>query len=232
MMQIIRSDERFRAEYGWLDTRYSFSFAGYWDPQNVNFGALRVFNDDIIQPGTGFDMHPHDNMEIMTYVISGALEHRDSMGNREVIRSDEIQTMTAGTGILHSETNPSDEEPVHLLQIWFYPERRNLSPSYGQKRFGPEEQKNRLLPVVSGKGLDGTLHLHQDVTVYLSRLEEGNELQFVQEEGRRIYLFVISGELAVDGETLQTGDAARITGHSKLNMKSLRDAHFMLMDLA
>ncbi|WP_124727663.1 pirin family protein [Staphylospora marina] len=232
MIRIIRSEERFHADYGWLDTRYGFSFAGYWDPENVRFGSLRVFNEDVIQPRGGFDTHPHDNMEIMTYVISGALEHRDSMGNREVIRAGEIQTMTAGTGILHSEHNPSDTEPVHLLQIWFLPERRNLSPSYAQKRFSEDDMKNRLLPVVSGRKVEGTLHLNQDVTVYLSRMDAGHELDFVQEEGRRIHLFVIGGEVEVSGNTLKEGDAARVTDLPRLSLKALSNAHLMLMDLA
>jgi redox-sensitive bicupin YhaK (pirin superfamily) len=171
-------------------------------------------------------------MEIMTYVISGALEHRDSMGNRGVLRAGDVQRMTAGTGIFHSEYNHSGEEPVHFLQIWFEPDRLNLPPSYEQKSFALEAMENRLLPVVSGKGAEGALPIHQDVTVYLSRLAAGRELEFEQEKGRRIYLFVIEGTLQVEEETLHPGDSARITDLHRLTLKSGTDAHFMLMDLA
>lgn len=232
MIHIIPSEKRYTAEHGWLTTRHSFSFAEYYDPNNLHFGVLRVFNDDIVQPGKGFDMHPHADMEIVTYVIDGVLEHQDSMGNRGLIHAGELQRMTAGTGVFHSEYNPSREQPVHLLQIWFFPDRRGLTPSWEQTSFPPEAQLNRLLPVVSGTPREGALSIHQDVTVYLSRLDAGRSLTHEQEEGRLMYLFLIEGRVKLDGQhDMKAGDTARITDLTRISIEAEEDAHFMLMDL-
>jgi redox-sensitive bicupin YhaK (pirin superfamily) len=233
MIRIIPSEERYTADHGWLKTRHSFSFAEYYDPNNLNFGPLRVFNDDIVQPGKGFGMHPHADMEIISYVIDGVLEHRDSMGNQGLLRAGEVQRMTAGTGIFHSEYNHSQDRPVHFLQIWFYPERRGLTPSWEQASFPNEAQHNRLLPVVSGTPREGALSIHQDVTVYLSQLDAGRSLTHEQEDGRLMYLFLIEGRIKLSGEhTLKPGDTARITDLSSIEIAAEEDAHFMLMDLA
>ncbi|MCF6094251.1 pirin family protein [Microaerobacter geothermalis] len=232
MIKIIPSEERYRAEHGWLTTRYSFSFAEYYDPNHLQFGPLRVFNDDIIQPGEGFGMHPHADMEIMTYVIEGELEHKDSMGNRGIIKAGEVQRMTAGTGIYHSEYNPSPNKEVHLLQIWFLPNQRGLTPSWEQKHFSKEQQRNQLLPVVAGKRLGEALIVNQDITVYLSHLEAGQQLVHKQEPGRRMYMFIIKGSAIINGAyQIKKGDSARITELSELNIKTEDGVEFMLMDL-
>ncbi|MFC7442382.1 pirin family protein [Laceyella putida] len=232
MLEIIRSEERFQADYGWLKTKHSFSFGQYYDPDNLHFGALRVLNDDIVAPGTGFDLHPHNNMEIMTYVISGSLEHQDSMGHKEVIRAGEVQCMTAGTGIFHSETNPSDTEPVHLLQIWFYPNKQGLTPSYDQKSFPVRERKNKWIPIVTGQKGGDALHIHQDVNVQLATLESGKSLSYRQAPGRRFFLFVIQGACLVNGEEVKAGDSVKVTDLHQLTVEGQTEAHVMLMDLA
>ncbi len=232
VFNIIRSEERYQADYGWLQTKYSFSFGPYYDPDNMEFGSLRVLNDDIVAPGTGFDFHPHNNMEIVTYVISGELLHQDSMGHKEVIRAGEVQCMTAGTGIYHSETNPSSTQPVHLLQIWFYPEQQGLTPTYDQKAFPVREQKNKWIPVVTGHKTEEALHIHQDVSVSIATLEAGKTLTCEQAPGRRFFLFVIEGACLVNGERLEAGDSIRAVGIEQLEVAGLSDVHLMWMDLA
>jgi redox-sensitive bicupin YhaK (pirin superfamily) len=233
LIQIIRSEERFRANHGWLDTRHSFSFANYYDPDNLHFGPLRVFNDDIVQPGQGFGRHPHADMEIMTYVIEGTLEHQDSMGNKEVLRAGEVQRITAGTGIYHSEYNHSDKELVHFLQIWFLPNEKGLKPSWDQKSFAKQQQENQLLPIVSGKPHEDALYINQDITVYLSQLEAGKELLHEQDDDRHMYLFVIKGDIKLnDNHSLAEGDTARISELTKLAISTDNGAEFMLMDLS
>ncbi|GAX91153.1 pirin family protein [Effusibacillus lacus] len=231
MIRIIRSNERYLAEHGWLTSRFSFSFAEYYDPANLSFGPMRVQNDDIIQPGTGFGMHPHKEMEIVTYVISGQLQHEDSTGNREVLRAGELQRMSAGTGIFHSEVNPSAEEPVHLLQMWFLPETRGLTPSYEQKGFDREARIDKLLPVVSNRQYDGNLHIHQDMTIYLSTLQAGSEINYTTQTDRRTHLFVIDGSLTLNGDKMAQGDAARIQQVADLHLATGTGAEFMLIDL-
>jgi quercetin 2,3-dioxygenase len=234
MIQVIPSEARYVAEHGWLTSRFSFSFAEYQDPSNRLFGVLRVFNDDTVQPGEGFGTHPHADMEIVTYVIDGTLEHRDSMGNIGVIRPGEVQTMTTGTGVFHSEYNHSQDEPVHFLQLWFLPNRRGLTPGYQQKQFTKEEQQNHLHPVVAPDGANGSLPINQDVTIFLSRLEAGHDVTHTQPEGRKMYVFVISGEILLnDGQPMRAGDAARITDVHALTLRAQdAGAEFMLIDLA
>lgn len=206
MITIRRSAERGHANYGWLDTYHSFSFDQYYDPRHVHFGPLRVLNEDRVEPGTGFPPHPHRDMEIITIVLEGAVAHRDSTGGEGVTRPGEVQVMTAGTGVTHSEHNPSPAERLHLLQIWILPDARGRTPRYDQKRFGTEARKNVLLPVVSGTGDDGTLIIHQDATLYLSDLDPGRSLSHALAPGRRAYLFVSQGAVEVKGHTLGPGD--------------------------
>lgn len=232
MIHYYPSEKRHTVNYGWLLARYSFSFADYYDPNNVSFGTLRVFNDDIIQPGQGFDMHPHKDMEILTYVIEGTLEHRDSMGNIGHIRAGELQRTTAGTGIFHSEYNASADMPVHSLQIWIMPRAKGLSPSWEQKSFSIEEQKNRLLPVVSGGQLADTLHIQQDAIIYLATLENGKEIIHNCDENRKLFLFCIKGSISLNDQfPLREGDSARITDTAELAMQSSADAQLLMIEM-
>ncbi|GED13921.1 pirin family protein [Aneurinibacillus migulanus] len=234
MITIYPAASRYSTNHGWLQSNFSFSFAEYYDPNNLQFGPLRVFNDDIVQSGTGFGAHPHREMEIVSIVLKGQLKHQDSTGNTEVLVPGEIQRMSAGTGIVHSEFNPSDTEDVNFLQLWFLPNEKGLTPSYEQFAYDQEALKNRLLPIVSNKQEDEhrVAHIHQDLTLYLSKLDAGGTISFTQPEGRRIYVFIIEGELALNGEkTLVKRDAARITNTSSLELKAHSNTHFMLIDL-
>ena len=231
MIQVIRSKERHFADHGWLQTYWHFSFAEYHDPQNIRWGALRVFNDDVIQPGQGFPMHGHRDMEIITCVLDGALEHRDSMGNHGVIHPGEVQVMSAGTGITHSEFNHSKKEPVHLLQLWIFPRKKGLKPRWEQKRFAAAERNGKLLPVVSSGDLPGTLAIDQDAAIYLSALAAGEEVTHRSHDGRKAYLFVIAGGATVNGEALAAGDQARIADETELRVRATADAEVILLDL-
>ncbi len=233
MINIYPAAGRFSADHGWLQSNFSFSFAEYRDPDNMHFGPLRVFNDDFVAPLKGFGSHPHKEMEIVSVVLKGQLQHQDSTGNREVLRRGEVQRMTAGTGIVHSEMNPSPDEEVNFLQLWFMPNEQGLQPSYEQITYDLSAVKNRLLPVVSNTThADKTAYIHQDLTLYLSELEAGQTLTFNQGAGRRIYLFVIEGDLTLNGEQpLGKRDAARISGVEELNLNTAAGASFMLIDL-
>lgn len=233
MIKVYPASSRYSANHGWLQCNFSFSFADYYDPSNQQFGPLRVFNDDYIQPQEGFGTHPHRDMEIVTFVVKGQLQHEDNTGGKEVLRPGEVQRMTAGTGILHSEINSSPDEVANTLQLWFLPSEKGLTPSYEQKAYDTAAARNELLPVVSNKiRTENTAHIHQDMTIYMSELEGGRDLAFQQAEDRKIYLFVIEGELKLNGEhALQRRDAARITEITKLHIESAQGASFMLMDL-
>ena len=233
MINVYPAAGRFSADHGWLQSNFSFSFAEYRDPDNMHFGPLRVFNDDFVAPLKGFGSHPHKEMEIVSVVLKGELQHQDSTGNREVLRRGEVQRMTAGTGIVHSEMNPSAEEEANFLQLWFMPGEQGLQPSYEQIAYDLSAMKNRLLPVVSNTThADKTAFIHQDLTLYLSELEAGQALTFRQEAGRRIYLFVIEGDLTLNGEQpLGKRDAARISGEEELSLQTAAGASFMLIDL-
>lgn len=232
MIQVIESGQRHLLNAGWLKTHWHFSFSDYYDPQNMNWGALRVFNEDWIKPESGFPLHPHDNMEIVTYVISGELTHKDSLGNLGVIRPGEIQRMTAGQGIVHAEFNASPSEEVHLLQMWVRPSQRGLEPGWEQKRFTREERRGRLLPVVSGRpGAEaGVLHMNQDATFFVSSLSVGETVTHTLGAGRYGYLFVIAGELEVNGKALGKGDQARIKDEEVLAIKAKADTELVLWD--
>jgi len=231
MINIRRSNERGHANHGWLDTHFSFSFADYYDPQFMGFRNLRVINEDFIEPAQGFPKHGHRDMEIITYMISGELSHRDSMGNGETIRPNEVQRMTAGTGILHSEySSPTDR--THLLQIWILPEKRNLQPSYEQKEFAPVEKQGKLKLIASRGGDDGSVHINQDVRVFASLLGNGDEVSHELEGGRHGWLQLITGSLDINGEKLVAGDGAAISDENLLKIRALEDnSEFLLFDL-
>ncbi len=211
MIDLHKSEERGKANYGWLDTKYSFSFANYHNPKKMGFGKLRVLNDDIVAPGKGFGTHGHDNMEIITLVLEGTLEHKDSMGNHGIIKTGEVQRISAGSGIKHSEFNHSKEEPVHLLQIWVEPKEEDITPSYEQKSFEKIE-KNTLFPLVLGKKSKDALVMHQDGGFYLAKLDAKKNVEHPLPKGHGAYVFVISGEITLGKHTLSQGDAAAISG--------------------
>ena len=231
MIKIRRSNERGKANYGWLDTNYTFSFSDYYDRQFMGFRSLRVINEDFIEPNQGFPTHGHRDMEILTYVIKGELSHKDSMGNGETIRPHEVQRMTAGTGVLHSEySSPTDK--THLLQIWILPEEKNLTPGYEQTFFAPEDKKGKLKLVASRAGTDGSVTIHQDVNLYSSILAKAEKVSHELAENRHAWLQIVKGSLALNGETLNQGDGAAVSDETLLNIKSLADeTEFLLFDL-
>jgi redox-sensitive bicupin YhaK (pirin superfamily) len=231
MIKVIKSEERHHANFGWLDTRWHFSFDQYYDPANLNWGALRVFNDDVIERGQGFGMHGHRDMEIVTYVLQGELEHEDSTGNRGVVHPGEVQVMSAGKGIMHSEYNHSKEKPLHLLQIWILPRTRGLKPRWGQRLFTTEERSGKLFPVVSDGGLSGTLTIDQDARIYVSNLATGQQVVHKSQPSRRAYLYIIAGEVAVNGTPLANGDQERIADETELNIQARKDSELILLDL-
>lgn len=234
MINVYPAESRYSANHGWLKTSHSFSFADYYDPNNLNFGSLRVLNDDWVEAGKGFGAHPHRDMEIVSIVLSGQLKHEDSTGGSEVLHVGEIQRMTAGTGVVHSEYNPSTSEDVNFLQLWFLPEKNGLTPSYEQKAYDQQALKNQLLPVVSNRFQSEQIaSIHQDLTLYLSELETEKSLTFNQEENRKIFLFVIEGNLILNEQTsLGKRDSARITDVTELKIEANSNAKFMLIDLA
>ena len=231
MIKIRRSEERGKANYGWLDTNYTFSFSNYYDPRFMGFRTLRVINEDFIESNQGFPTHGHRDMEILTYVIKGELSHRDSMGNGETVRPHEVQRMSAGTGVLHSEySSPTDE--THLLQVWILPEEENLTPSYEQKYFAPEEKQGKLKLVASRGGDDGSVVIHQDVRLYASILRRDEEVSQTLAENRHAWIQIIKGAVNLNGETLNQGDGAAISNETALKIKSLADeTEFLLFDL-
>lgn len=231
MIKIRRSDERGAANYGWLDTKYTFSFSNYYDPRFMGFRDLRVINEDYVAPAQGFPKHGHRDMEILTYVISGELSHKDSMGNSATIKPNEVQRMTAGTGVLHSEYS-SETEKTHLLQIWILPEKENLAPDYQQIYFPREEKQGKLKLVASRGGLDGSVHINQDVLLYSSILSSGEEVEHILSEKRYAWVQLIKGKIELNGEFLTAGDGAAISDEEILKIKSLDDeTEFLLFDL-
>lgn len=231
MITLRKAADRGHFDHGWLKTSHTFSFSDYYDPQHMNFRVLRVMNEDWVAPGQGFGMHPHRNMEIVTYVLEGALEHRDSLGNGEVLRPGEFQRMSAGSGIRHSEFNPSDSEPVHLYQIWLLPRTQGLTPSYEQKAFPAEEQQNRLRVVASPDARDGSLTIHQDATIYLAKLDAGKSVEHSLAAGRHAWLQVLRGTVTLNGQPLETSDGAAVSDESGLTIEAISPAEVMLFDL-
>ena len=231
MIKIRRSNERGKANYGWLDTNYTFSFSNYYDAQFMGFRSLRVINEDFIEANQGFPTHGHADMEILTYVIRGELSHKDSMGNGTTILPNEVQRMSAGTGILHSEYSSPSEE-THLLQIWILPEEKNLTPSYEQTFFAPEDKKGKLKLVASRGGDDGSVTIHQDVNLYSSILTKDEEVSLELAENRHAWIQIIKGSLELNGENLQNGDGAAVSEENLLEIKSLaNETEFLLFDL-
>jgi redox-sensitive bicupin YhaK (pirin superfamily) len=232
MITLRKSSSRGYAHHGWLESWHSFSFADYHDPAHVHFGPLRVINEDIVQPGTGFGTHGHRDMEILTYVLSGTLHHRDSTGSSGDIRYGEVQMMSAGTGVQHSEVNPSPDEAVHLLQIWIMPDQQNLKPGYQQKDFSLENKLARWCLLASPEGAQGSLLIHQDARVSAARLDGAETLDYSLPAGRKAYLHVARGSLEANGNALSAGDALMFSDEKLVALSAARDAEVLLFDLA
>jgi quercetin 2,3-dioxygenase len=231
MITLRKSGERGHANYGWLDTYHTFSFNTYYDPAHMRFRDLRVINEDRVQPGRGFGTHPHEDMEILTYVLAGALEHKDSMGTGSIIRPGDVQRMTAGTGITHSEFNPSRSEPVHLLQIWILPERLGLEPSYEQKTFAEGGKRGRLRLVASPDAREGSLTIHQDVDLYASLLEKDEGVIHTLSQGRHAWLQIVRGAASVNGQAVRAGDGAAVSNERTLEVHADEPSELLLFDL-
>jgi len=232
MITIRRANERGHADHGWLNSYHTFSFASYHDPQHMGFRSLRVMNEDRVAAGQGFGNHAHRDMEIVSYVLDGELEHKDSMGNGELLRPGEFQRITAGTGITHSEFNPSAAKPTHFYQIWLLPERKGIEPSYEQKQFDPVGRKNQLQLVASRDAAEGSLLIHQDAKIYLADLTTGNDLTYEIPTGRYVWLQVLGGSVSVNGQSLSTSDAVAVSDESALLLHTDSHAELMLFDLS
>lgn len=232
MITLRKADARGHANHGWLESWHSFSFAGYYDPAHMHFGTLRVINEDIVQPGAGFDPHSHRDMEIITYILSGRLRHRDSMGHGEDIRAGEMQLMRAGSGVEHSEFNPSSAEPVHLLQIWIMPDEQGLAPGYWQKTFPDEAKRGRWRLLASPDAADGSLRIHQDARLSAALLDGAGALDYPIPAGRRAYLHVTRGSLQANGHELVAGDALMYVDEERVSLAAGKVAEVLLFDLA
>lgn len=231
MITIRKAEERGHFDFGWLNTYHSFSFGDYYDPKHTRFRTLRVVNEDFVQPGHGFPTHGHRDMEIVTYILQGALEHRDSMGTGSIIRRGDAQRMSAGTGVTHSEANPSPDEPVHLLQIWIFPSQQNLQPEYEEKKFSDDEKRNRLRLIVSPDGSDGSVKIHQDARIFASLLDDGEEVVHSLEAGRSAWLQVAAGSVKLNDVALKQGDGAAVSQESQLSVTAEGPAEVLLFDL-
>ncbi|MBL8232535.1 MAG: pirin family protein [Bryobacterales bacterium] len=229
MIQIIPSAQRHHQDFGWLSTRWHFSFDSYYDPKNVQWGALRVFNDDVVQPGQGFGRHGHRDMEIISYVLQGSLAHADSLGTQHELKAGEVQVMSAGAGIMHSEYNGSETDPAHFLQLWILPRTKGSKPRWEQRAFG--SRAGKLLPVVSSGAIPDTLAIDQDATIFLSELKPGEDVVHTMATDRKAYLFVIRGAVELNGNALNAGDQGRVEGETELRIRATADAEFMLLDL-
>ncbi len=232
MITIRKAEERGHFDFGWLNTYHSFSFGDYYDPKHTRFRSLRVINEDFVQAGRGFPTHGHRDMEIVTYILQGALEHRDSMGTGSIIRRGDAQRMSAGTGVTHSEANPSKDEPVHLLQIWIFPAEQGMQPEYEEKKFSDDEKRNQLRLIVSPEGSDGSVRIHQDARIYASLLDEGREVQHTLGEARSAWLQVAAGSVTLNGVTLKQGDGAAVRDESDVRITANESAEVLLFDLA
>jgi quercetin 2,3-dioxygenase len=232
MILVRKSADRGHFDHGWLDTQHTFSFGRYYDPRQMGFRSLRVINEDWVQPGQGFGTHPHEDMEIVTYVLDGALAHRDSLGTGSVIRPSELQRMTAGTGITHSEYHPSSTEPVHLYQIWLEPEREGLAPSYEQRKFPEPERKDRLRLVASPDGSEGSLTIRQDARLFLTTLDSEQTVTHRVSPGRHAWVQVLKGKIDLNGFSLGAGDGAAVSEEPELAIRSDGTSEVLLFDLA
>lgn len=232
MLNILKSHDRGLGDHGWLKSRHTFSFANYYDPERMGFRTLRVINEDHIKGGTGFGSHSHRDMEIISYVISGALEHKDSMGNSAMIKPGEVQRMTAGTGVVHSEYNKLRDQDAHFFQIWILPRKTGDEPGYGQKSFEAEIASGALTLVISQSGRDGSISINQDVDLYVARPKAGASLAFGPKPGRGVWIQIVRGRLSVNGQSVETGDAVYTEDAAPLAIESLGDSEFLLFDLA
>jgi redox-sensitive bicupin YhaK (pirin superfamily) len=230
-LQVRKSAERGYANHGWLQSYHSFSFAEYFDRNHMHFSALRVINDDIIAADRGFGMHPHRDMEIVTYILDGELRHKDSIGNGSVIKAGDVQRMSAGTGIVHSEFNASSETPVHLLQIWIMPDTLDMTPSYEERHFTREEKLNRWRLIAAKNPIDGAIKVEQDIQIYASILESGAELNFTLNANRSAYLHIALGKVEIAGELYSSGDALMLNGAKLLQIKASIETEMLLFDL-
>jgi redox-sensitive bicupin YhaK (pirin superfamily) len=231
MITIRKAEDRGRADLGWLDSKHSFSFGQYQDPAHMGFESLRVINDDHVAPGGGFDSHPHENMEIISYVLEGSLEHKDSMGNGSVIKPGDVQRLSAGTGVTHSEFNHSKEKGVHFLQIWILPSANGLEPGYEQKNFSADEKKAKLKLVASNDGRDGSVSLNQDVDMYITILDEGDSVTHSLNDNRKAWVQVAKGSVSLNGQELRPGDGAAIDGEN-IELSGGSEAEVVIFDLA
>lgn len=231
MLEIRKSNERGVAEHGWLSSRHTFSFANYYDPKHMGFGPLLVINEDKVQPGRGFGEHGHRDMEIISYVLDGSLEHKDSMGTGSVIRYGNVQRMSAGRGVVHSEFNHSHSEPVHFLQIWIAPNVQGIDPGYEEKYFDPASKKGQWRVIASPDGQDGSVRIHQDATIYASILDGKETIEYELRDNRRGYLHVARGTLTVNGVTLGAGDALKLVNEPRITASDATDAEVLLFDL-
>ncbi len=231
MLEKIDSHNLHIADHGWLLSRFHFSFSNYYNPLNMNFGVLRVLNDDLVQPKTGFGTHPHQDMEIVSYCVEGKMTHRDSMGSKESLERGDVQYMTAGTGITHSEMNESTDKLLRFLQIWILPNKKERTPQYGSRRFTFAERHNKFLQIVSAQKENGAIHLSQDANIFVSELDSGKRLEYVNESDRQSYLVCIEGSLNINGIKLNKRDAMEITGKEQLIMKALSEAHFLVIEM-
>ena len=232
MIAVRKAQDRGHANHGWLDSFHTFSFADYYDPREMGFGSLRVINEDRVQGGKGFGTHGHRDMEIISYVLDGALEHKDSIGTGSVIEPGDVQRMSAGTGVMHSEYNHSPRELVHFLQIWIEPKQRGVCPSYEQKRFSTEDKKGRLRLVASPDGADGSVRIHQDAWVYASVLDGADAASYSVPAGHKAYVHVARGSVELNGERLSAGDGAKISGEVELHFGNAQQAELLLFDMA
>lgn len=232
MIRIHKSEQRGHVNHGWLDSRFTFSFADYFDPEHIQFRTLRVMNDDHIAGGGGFPTHPHRDMEIVTYVLGGALAHKDSMGHGSVIRPGDVQYMSAGTGVAHSEFNASDKEPVHMYQIWMFPDKKNYQPTYDQKHFSRDEKRGKLRLVVSPDGRDGSVKIRQNNELYATILGPGETVQHEIKADRHAYVQVARGSVKLNGQELKVGDGAAISREKSVELTGVKDAEVLLFDLA
>lgn len=231
MITIRKAEERGHFDFGWLNTYHSFSFGDYYDPKHTRFRTLRVINEDFVEPGQGFPTHGHRDMEIVTYILQGALEHRDSMGTGSIIRRGDAQRMSAGTGVTHSEANPSRDEPVHLLQIWIFPKEQDLQPEYEEKKFSDDEKRNKLRLIVSPDGSDGSVKIHQDAKIFASLLDDRHEVVHSLDEGRSAWLQVAAGSVTLNDVALKQGDGAAVSQEAKLRITAEGPAEVLLFDL-
>ncbi|OVE76236.1 pirin family protein [bacterium E08(2017)] len=230
MIEVIKAEDRHFSDYGWLKTYWLFSFSDYFDPHNIQFGALRVFNDDVVEPGSGFPTHPHEEMEIVTVVLDGEMTHEDSMGNKAVIKPGDVQRMSAGTGLTHSEFNLSDK-PVHFYQIWIFPDESELNPTYDQRNYDSAEWQNKLFPVASGQGIPETVTFHTDATIYRCALEAGKEVEHKGGPTRRQFIYVTSGKVKANDVELGKNEQGRADIDDMLKISAVEDAELVMIDV-